>query len=63
MAANARQVAWVSGSKPTGYTLRINTLDGRTLPFWSLHCTVFDDFKAAQSIANAIRSFCKAGGR
>ena len=50
--------AWVSGNKTQSYTLHVTRV-ASTRAFRALDGTPFDNFRAAQHIANAIRAFVK----
>lgn len=49
-----KKAAWVSGCKPLGYTLNVSA--SRARAFASLDLTVFDNFRAAQTVANWIKA-------
>lgn len=53
------RLAWVSGTKPTGYVLRVVIID-RTAEFHTLNAMTFTKYRAAQDIANAINAYLEA---
>lgn len=53
------RLAWVSGTKSTGYMLRVVILD-RTTEFHALNTTPFTKYRAAQDIANAINAYLES---
>lgn len=53
------RLAWVSGTKPAGYALRVVIID-RTAEFHALNGVAFTKYRAAQDIANAINAHLEA---
>ena len=53
--ANRNLIAWVSGSRIGGYHLFIVT-NAETRAFRALNASPFENFRAAQDIANAIKA-------
>lgn len=53
-----RKLAWVTGSKSTGYRLKIAD-DERTGNFFYMDGEVYKSYRLAQEMANAIHMYCK----
>ena len=53
------RLAWVSGTKPNDYALRVVIIDS-TSEFHALDTMSFTKYRAAQDIANAINAYLEA---
>lgn len=58
MKTKPRKLAWVTGSKSTGYRLKIAD-DERTSHFFYMDGEVYKSYRLAQEMANAIHMYCK----
>lgn len=53
----SKKLAYVTGDKFSGYELRIVD-NADTENYWSLNGHLFENYRAAQTIANAINAAC-----